>query len=285
MNYPSIPVSQENLAALAARYVSQSRELHTTEMLKLAFSCIDLTTLNATDTITHVAAFAQKVNLFEREFPGFPPVAALCTFPNVVSVVRENLAVAGVKIASVAGGFPSSMTFLDLKVEEARLAVLQGADEIDMVLPLWAFLGGNTGVCLREIRAVKTAIGDARLKVILETGLLADPEKIWTASWLALEGGADIIKTSTGKTPVSATPEAAILMSLAIKYWYQATGEMRGLKPAGGIVTSSDALIYLTIVREILGQQWMNNHLFRIGASRLSNNLLSDILERETLYF
>jgi len=177
------------------------------------------------------------------------------------------------------------MTFKEIKIEEARMAVIHGADEIDIVLPLWAFLEGNFQYCKDEIMAIKNVIGDTRLKVILESGILSGPEKIWQASLISLEAGADFIKTSTGKMPVSATPEAAFVMCHALKYWYQITGTMKGFKAAGGISKSPEAMIYLTMVGEILGEPWLNNQLFRIGASRLANSLLSDILEKPTVHF
>lgn len=259
--------------------------LRSAELYRLAFSCIDLTTLNQTDTVSHVAAFTQRVNSFVREFPGIDSVAAICVFPNMASVVRENLAVEGVQIAAVAGGFPSSMTFAEVKAEEARMAVLSGAGEVDIVLPLWAFLEENYDYCRREISLVKQSIGDAHLKVILESGILADPEKIWKASLLSLEAGAGFIKTSTGKMAVSATPEAAIVMCHALKYWHETTGEKRGFKPAGGISVAGEAMVYVTIVEDILGREWLDNHLFRIGASRLANDLLTRITGRDTSYF
>jgi len=285
MKFPSLPVKPEHLSAEAKRFAETAESLKTPEMLKTLFSCIDLTTLNPTDTVSSVAAFTGKVNSFELEFSGLPNVAAICTYPNMTSVVRENLAVENVRIAAVAGGFPSSMTFAEIKVEEARLAVIHGADEIDMVLPLWAFLEGNPEYCRDEIVAVKKAVGEAHLKVILESGVLSDPEKIWQASRLSLEAGADFIKTSTGKMPVSATPEAAIVMCYAIRFWHETTGKSAGFKPAGGISKTSEALLYAAIVKEILGEYWLDNRLFRIGASRLSNHLLSEILGKETAHF
>ncbi len=286
MNYPAINFDPQELPALTVKYREMvASGLPGSESLKRAFSCIDLTTLNATDTVSVVAVFTQKVNSFRLEFPGLPNVAAICVYPNMASVVRENLADGHVKVAAVAGGFPSSMTFLPLKEEEARLAVINGAEEIDIVLPLWAFLEDNFDYCIKEIKAIKTAIGDAHLKVILETGAISDPVSIWKASLLSLEAGADFIKTSTGKMPVAATPEAAIVMCNALKYWYGKTGEKRGFKPAGGIVSSTDAMVYLAIVKDILGEEWLNNQLFRIGASRLANNLLSDILGLQVSHF
>jgi len=285
MELPALPIQKKELAELSVHFIEDSKTMFSVEMLKLAFSCIDLTSLNATDTVSHIAAFVHKVNHFQLEFSGFRNVGAICVYPNMTSVVKENLAAEGVQIASVAGGFPSSMTFIDIKIEEARQAVIHGADEIDIVLPLWAFLEGDSGYCQDEIRSVKKAIGDAHLKVILETGTLQDPDKIWQASLLSLDAGADFIKTSTGKISVSATPEAAIIMCKALAYWFETTGEMRGFKPAGGIVNSSDALVYMAIVKGILGDRWLGNQYFRIGASRLANNLLTDILDRNIAYF
>jgi deoxyribose-phosphate aldolase len=285
MNIPPFSIQKDELSAEVLRIEKESKSNLTPEMLKLALSCLDLTTLNPTDTVSLVADFTAKVNSFEQEFPGMPHVAAICVYPNMTSVVRENLAVTSVKIAAVAGGFPSSMTFKSVKAEEARLAVLQGADEIDVVLPLWAFLECNFDYCLEEIKAIKNAIGETHLKVIIESGVLADSEKIWQASLLSLRAGADFIKTSTGKMPVSATPEAAVIMCHALKYWHETTGEKKGFKPAGGISQPEDALLYLTIARNILGVEWVSNHHFRIGASRLANHLLSQILHRPINHF
>lgn len=285
MNFPSLPFRKEEPALMAASFAGKCRELYSGDILEKALSFIDLTTLNPTDTVSSVASLTHRVNSFQLEFPHLPHVSALCVYPNMVSVVKENLAVKGVAVASVAGNFPSSMTFRELKAEEARLAVLNGADEIDVVLPLWAFLEENYEWCLEEIKMIKTAVGDACLKVIIESGVLQDPEKIWRASVISLEGGADFIKTSTGKLPVSATPEAAVVMCHALKYWYEHTGEIRGFKPAGGIKDTASALIYISVVREILGDEWLNGSRFRIGASSLVNNLISDILNQKINYF
>ncbi len=252
---------------------------------ELAFSCIDLTTLNSTDTVSHVKAFTERVNDFENDYPSLSNVAAICVYPNMVRTVKENLNDDNVNIAAVAGGFPGSMSFIEVKVKEARMAVDYGADEIDIVLPLWAFMDGNDLICREEVATIKQAIGDAHLKVILETGAIAEPEQIRHASFLAMEAGADFIKTSTGKITLAATPEAAMEMCLAIKDYHKKTGKKIGFKPAGGISTSEDAILYLTIVKEILGEEWMTPSLFRIGASRLANNLLSDILDEKVKYF
>lgn len=277
MKFPNITFDINNLQNDTERYISKAKQLKQPEMLKLALSCIDLTTLNSTDTVSHVAEFTMKVNAFPSHFSELPNVAAICVYPNMATVVRENLAAEDVKVAAVAGGFPSSMTFEEIKIREAQLSVIQGADEIDIVLPLWAFLENNFDYCAHEISAIKTAIGDAHLKVILETGALSNAQNIWDASMLALQSGADFIKTSTGKMPVSATPQAAIVMCHALKYWHETTGEKRGFKPAGGISSVDDAILYIAIVHDILGKDWLSNKLFRIGASRLANNLISEI--------
>lgn len=260
-------------------------EYNTDENKKLAFSFIDLTTLNSTDTIPHVTQFSQKVNQFATDYPDMPNVAAICVYPNMVETVENTLELPEVNIASVAGGFPSSMTFTSIKAEEAEIAVKKGADEIDIVLSLSNFLADDFQAAHDDIFEIKKAIGDAHLKVILETGALTTPEDIWKASVLAINAGADFIKTSTGKISPAATPMAAFVMCSAIAYHYEETGIKIGFKPAGGISTSEDALIYLAIVKEILGNEWLCPELFRIGASRLANNLLSDILGKEIKYF
>ena len=253
--------------------------------LQLAFSCIDLTTLNSTDTQSRVSRFTEQVNNFYNDYPALPHVAAICVYPNMVQTVKNILNVRGVKIAAVAGGFPSSMTFTELKAEEARLAVEAGAGEVDVVLPLWAFLDGKDDLCKEEIETIKVAIGDAHLKVILESGVLAEPEVIERAAILAMEAGADFIKTSTGKVSPAATPEAALVMCRAVKAFYERTGKQVGFKPAGGISTTEEAVLYLTIVKEVLGDAWLTPDLFRIGASRLANSLLSSISGRVITYF
>ena len=254
------------------------------ELVETVLSCIDLTTLNPTDTISSVKAFTEKVNQFSSKYSGIKNVAAICVYPNMTKTVKETLKVSGVHIAAVAGGFPSSMTFADIKIEEARLAVAAGADEIDIVLPLWAFLEGDYQTCTHEISAIKKAIGSAHLKVILESGALS-PDQIWQASLLSMEAGADFIKTSTGKLPQAASPEAALIMCLAIKQYYEETDRKIGFKAAGGIVTPENAMLYLTIVQEILGTEWLTPELFRIGASRLANNLLEKITGSEAKHF
>lgn len=258
---------------------------NTVEYKKLALSLIDLTTLNSTDTVEHVRGFTEKVNEFPNHFEGIENVAAICVYPNMVATVEEALQLPEVNIASVSGGFPSSMTFTQVKVQETKLALKAGADEIDIVLALSSFLADDFQAAHDDIFAIKACMGDAQLKVILETGALKTPENIWKASLLAMNAGADFIKTSTGKLDPAATPLAAYIMCTAIALHFETTGEKIGFKPAGGIVTSGDALIYLAIVNEILGDEWMNPKLFRIGASRLANNLLTEITGKEVKYF
>ncbi len=263
----------------------QAKENNTKTMQELAFSCIDLTTLSHTDTVSSVTEFSQRVNDFANDYPQLPNVGAICVHPNMVNVVKKELVADGVNIAAVAGGFPASQTFIEIKTMEAALAVEDGADEIDIVLSLSNFLDGNEDASAEEISLIKEAIGSAHLKVILESGTLHNPELIYKASMLAICAGADFIKTSTGKTEPAATPEAAIAMCIAIKDYYIQTGKKIGFKPAGGISTTEDAILYLTIVKSILGEEWLNPSLFRIGASRLANHLLSSITNEQVKYF
>lgn len=285
LKIPSFHFNNNQIQDYLNKILQKGPEMEKLYSLKLAFSCIDMTTLNATDTTGKVAEIAQKANFFPEKFPGLPNLAAICVFPNLVSTVREILAAPNVKIASVAGGFPSSMTYLKLKVEEARMAVVNGADEIDIVFPLWAFYSKDYLYCYKEVREIKKTIGDIPLKVILESGVLVDPGKIWDASIISLEAGADFIKTSTGKQGEGATVEAAFVMCMAVKWWYEKRKEKRGFKVAGGISDSGQVLEYLSIVNEILGEEWMDKNLFRIGTSKLANNLLSDIQGRRVGYF
>ena len=272
---------QDKLAALKLKVEGNN----TREMQLFAFSCIDLTSLNITDTKSHVKAFTERVNDFSNDFPNLPNVASICVFPNLARTVKENLFDDRVNITAVTGSFPTSMSFIELKVKEAQMAVDQGANEIDIILPLWAFLDENEVNCREEIISIKEAIGEAHLKVILETGALCDDDLIDKASMLAMESGADFIKTSTGKMKPAATPEAAIVMCEAINNFYHKTGKRTGFKPAGGISTTDDAILYITIVREILGDGWLNPTLFRIGASRLANHILGDLLGEKVKYF
>jgi deoxyribose-phosphate aldolase len=246
-------------------------------VLMSILNSIDLTSLNTADTKSNIIHLTGKVNSFQSRFTNIPNVAAICVYPNFVSVVKEKLTAKNVKIASVAGGFPASQTFRSLKVKECKMAIEAGADEIDIVLPIGAFLGNDYSQVAEEIREIKESIGDRQLKVIVESGLLGNYEQIFRASMIAMDAGADFIKTSTGKTNISATPEAAYVMCRAISDFYSETGIKVGFKAAGGIVTAADALIYHQIINHCPGPGWLNNKLFRIGASRLANNILSEI--------
>ena len=246
-------------------------------LLMSLLNMVDLTSLNTTDNKSHIIHFTGKVNSFSGRFSNIPNVAAICVFPNFVSVVKEKLTARNVRIASVAGSFPTSQTFRSIKVTEVKMAVEAGADEIDIVIPVGAFLGNDFASVADEIREIKGAIGSKLLKVIVESGLLGDFEHIFRASMIAMDAGADFIKTSTGKTAVSATPEAAFVMCRAISDFYSETGIRVGFKAAGGIATPTDAINYYQIVKYCLGDDWLNNSLFRIGASKLANNILTEI--------
>lgn len=264
---------------------ASSSQLNSRKWYELALSCIDLTTLNSTDSAVQGEKMAGKVTGFANEFPGIPNVAAICVYPTLIDSVKKHLRAPGVKLAAVAAGFPSSQTFLEVKVLEIKMAVENGAQEIDIVLNLGDFLTEDYPSVLHEISTLKRACGSAHLKVILETGALKSYSKIWRGSILAMQGGADFIKTSTGKLEPAATPEAAWVMCTAIKQYHEHTNIKVGFKAAGGIVETADALKYIAIVKKILGVEWLNNNLLRIGASRLANNLLSSVKNESVLYF
>jgi deoxyribose-phosphate aldolase len=277
-SYP-LPFNSAQVESTVSEAKQKAVHMHNIEYLKLAFSLIDLTTLNATDQYSKGVQFATRVNDFKKQYSNMPDVAAICVYPPLVKAVASTLSIPGVGIASVAAGFPSSQTYIDVKVLECEKAVQDGATEIDIVISLGTWLSGDYQTVYDEIKMIKKAIKNAHLKVILETGALSSIENIWNASIISMEAGADFIKTSTGKMEPAATPEAAYVMCEAIKAFKQKTGKIIGLKPAGGMVVSSDALLYLAIVEMVLGKEWMNNKLFRLGASRLANNLVKDILE------
>ena len=340
---------------------------HTEEVKKFLFHCIDLTTLNTTDSDESVMKFTQKVNQFDEEFPDLENVAAICVYPNFAEIVKSTLEVEDVKIACVSAGFPSSQTFTEVKVAETAMALMEGADEIDIVISVGKFLSGDyenmceeiqelKDVCkehhmkviletgalksasnimkasilsmysgadfiktstgkqqpaatpegadeidivisvgkflsgdyenmCEEIQELKDVCKEHHMKVILETGALKSASNIMKASILSMYSGADFIKTSTGKQQPAATPEAAYVMCRAIKEYYDKTGNKVGFKPAGGINTVNDAVIYYTIVKEVLGEEWLNNQWFRLGTSRLANLLLSDIKGMEMKFF
>jgi len=252
--------------------------------LKNIFNCIDLTSLNTWDNNISIKNMVDKVNEFNSKY-NYKNVAAICVFPNFAETVKTNLKDKNINIAVVAGGFPASQTFLSVKIAECDLAVSKGANEVDIVLSVGRFNTEQYQDVFNEIFLIKQTIGKAHLKVILETGLHNSYNKIYHASYIAMEAGADFIKTSTGKLQPAATPEAAYVMTKAIKDYFDKTGRKVGFKPAGGISKSEDALIYYNIVRYNLGEEWLNNKLFRIGASSLANNILSDLENKEIKFF
>ena len=273
---------QARVASIIEKKVAEN---NTEEVKKLLFNCIDLTTLNSTDSDESVMKFTEKVNKFDDEFPDLKNVAAICVYPNFAEVVKNTLDVDGINIACVSAGFPSSQTFIEVKIAETAMALMEGADEIDIVISIGKFLSGDYETMCEEIQELKDTCKERHLKVILETGALKTASNIKKASILSMYSGADFIKTSTGKQQPAATPEAAYVMCEAIKEYYEKTGNKIGFKPAGGINTVNDALIYYTIVKEILGEEWLNNDLFRLGTSRLANLLLSDIKGEDIKFF
>lgn len=272
-------------AAVEKILADHLEENKTMEVYKFLFNTIDLTTLNATDSPQSVAKFVERVNDFDNEHPELKNVAAICVYPCFTPVVRTVLDVSDVEIAAVSGGFPSSQTFPEVKIAETALAVEGGADEIDIVFNLGNYLDNDYESVCDEIIEIKHSCRDARLKVILETGALQSAANIKKASVLSMYSGADFLKTSTGKGYPGATLEAAYVMASCIKDYYDRTGTMVGFKASGGISTTEDAVAYYTIIKEVLGEQWLTNEYFRIGASRLANNLLSDILGTPTKFF
>ena len=262
-----------------------SKENHTLDVKKFLFNCIDLTTLKETDNDEYVMKFTQKVNQFDEEYPDLKNVAAICVYPCFAEIVRDTLEVENVNVACVSGGFPSSQTYAEVKIVETALAIKDGADEIDIVISVGKYLAGDYESMCDEIDEIKETCKDHTLKVILETGALKHASDIKKASLLSLYAGGDFIKTSTGKIAVSATPEAAYVMCQAIKEYYEQTGIKKGFKAAGGINTVQDAINYYTIVKEVLGEEWLNNSLFRLGTSRLANLLLSEIVGKEVKFF
>ena len=260
-------------------------ENDTKEVKKFLLGSVELTTLKTTDSDESVLKFTEKVNEFEEKYPDLPHVATICVYPCFASIVSKSLEVEGVEVACVSGSFPSSQALLEIKIAETALALKDGATEIDMVMSVGKFLSGDYETVCDEISEMKATCGDHKLKVILETGCLKTADNIKKASILSMYAGADYIKTSTGKESPAATPEAAYVMCQAIKEYYEKTGIQIGFKPAGGMNTVHDALVYYTIVKEVLGEKWLTNQWLRLGTSRLANQLLSDILDEEVKFF
>lgn len=270
---------EERVARFCSRSIKKESKV---QALKLALSMIDLTTLEGQDTHGKVTQLCQKAIHVHDTLPGLPHVAAVCVYPTMVGVARQALRGHDIKIASVATAFPSGMAPLGVKLEETRHAVQEGADEVDMVISRGAFLEGEYGRVFDEIIAIKEACGQARLKVILETGELGTLDRVRRASTLAMHAGADFIKTSTGKIQPAATLPVTLVMLQAIRDYYHATGRRVGMKPAGGISRAKQAIQYLVMLRETLGEGWLTPEWFRFGASSLVNDILMQLEKQST---
>lgn len=279
-------IKDEEVKAAVEKIIAEKvPENDTPEVKKFLLGSVELTSLRTTDNEENILAMVEKVNRFDKEYPELPHVATICTYPNFAKLVSESLEVDGVQVVNVSGSFPSSQTFIEVKVAEASLAVKDGATEIDIVMPVGKYLSGDYEGVADEIGEQKQACGECPMKVILETGCLPSMSDVKKASIIAMYAGADYIKTSTGKEKVSATPEAAYVMCQAIKEYYDQTGIQIGLKPAGGINTVRDAVTYYTIMKEVLGEKWLTNKWFRMGTSRLTNLLISELVGKEVKFF
>ena len=279
-------LNDEEIGAKVARFIEKKvPENDTLEVKKVLMGSVELTTLKTTDSEESVLAFTERVNAFEDAYPDLPHVATICVYPCFAQIVSQSLEVEGVEVACVSGSFPSSQAVMEVKTVETALALRDGATEIDIVMSVGKFLSGDYETVCDEIGELKAICGNRKMKVILETGLLGSAENIKKASILAMYAGADYIKTSTGKEKPAATPEAAYVMCQAIKEYYEKTGIQIGFKPAGGLNTVHDALVYYTIVKEVLGEKWLTNQWLRLGTSRLANLLLSEVVGEETKFF
>ena len=282
----NLDISDEEVREAVKKIITEKVHANDTpEVKQFLMGSVELTTLKTTDSDESVLAFTERVNEFDEKYPNLPHVATICVYPRFAKIVSETLEVDGVEIACVSGSFPSSQALIEVKTVETSLAIKDGATEIDMVQSVGAFLSGDYETVSDEIQQMKEACGDHKLKVILETGCLKTAQNIKTASLLAMYSGADYIKTSTGKLEPAATPEAAYVMCQAIKEYYDETGIQIGFKPAGGLNSVMDALIYYTIVKEVLGEKWLTNQWFRMGTSRLANMLLSEVIGKEVKFF
>ena len=276
-------VDQVGIEERAARFTKRSIKKETkVNGLLLTLNMIDLTTLEGKDSEGKVKQMCYKAMHLMDSYPGLPTVAAVCVYPSMVKTAKKATEGSGIKIASVATGFPSGQAPRDVKIRDTKYAVAQGADEVDMVISRGKFLEGEYNYVFDEIATIKEACGDARLKVILETGELVTYDKVRKASDIAMYAGADFIKTSTGKVVPAATMPVTLVMLEAIREFYYKTGKMIGMKPAGGISKSKLALHYLVMLNEILGEDWMNNHWFRFGASSLANDVLMQLMKEKT---
>ena len=279
-------LNDSEIAAKVAEIIEKKvPENDTLAVKRFLMGSVELTTLKTTDSEESVLAFTEKVNKFEDAYPELPHVATICVYPCFAKIVSQSLEVEGVEVACVSGSFPSSQALIEIKTVETALALKDGATEIDIVMSVGKYLSGDYETLCDEISELKAICGDRKMKVILETGLLPSASDIKKASRLAMYSGADYIKTSTGKEKPAATPEAAYVMCQAIKEYYDKTGIQIGFKPAGGLNTVHDALVYYTIVKEVLGEKWLTNQWLRLGTSRLANLLLSEVLGEETKFF
>lgn len=280
-------IKDEDIKATVEEIIANKvAENDTVEVKKFLFGSVELTSLNTADTEEKILAMVEKVNSFAHDYSDMPHVATVVTYPSFTKLVRNTLEVDGVNIANVSGCFPSSQARMEVKVAETALAIQDGADEIDIVMPVGKFLSEDYEGVAEDIMELKSTCGEEiPMKVILETGDLLNCSNIKKASILSMYAGADYIKTSTGKEKISATPEAVYVMCTAIKEYFEETGNKIGLKPAGGLNTVQDALIYYTIVKEVLGEEWLTNKMFRLGTSRLANLLLSAVQGKEVKYF
>ena len=282
----NLDINDDEVKAAVKKIIAERvHENDTMEVKKFLFGSIELTSLKTTDSDESIMAFTERVNQFDEQYANLPHVATICVYPCFAKTVSETLEVDGVEIACVSGSFPSSQALIEVKVAETLLAVKDGATEIDIVMPVGKFLSGDYESLCDDISEMKQACSEAAMKVILETGCLVTASNIKKASILSMYAGADYIKTSTGKEKISATPEAAYVMCQAIKEYYDETGIQIGFKPAGGINSVMDAMIYYTIVKEVLGEKWLTNKWFRLGTSRLANLLLSEIEGTEVKFF
>ena len=278
-------ITDEEVKAAVKKIIEKVPENDTPEVKKFMFGSICLTTLTTQDSDESVLRLVEKVNQFADEYPAMPHVATVVTYPRFAKLVAESLEVDGVIPTVVSGAFPSSQATIEIKVAETALAVRDGARNVDIVMHVGQFLSGDYETVCDEIREMKAACGKVPMKVILETGDLGSCANIKKASILSMYAGADYIKTSTGKEKISATPEAAYVMCQAIKEYFQKTGIRVGFKPAGGINSVMDALTYYTIVKEVLGEDWLTNYYFRLGTSRLANLILSELEGKEVKFF
>lgn len=279
-------INDKEIAAKVAEIIEKKvPENMTQEVKRFLMGSVELTSLKTTDSEESILKFTEKVNEFDNTYPDLPHVATICVYPCYAKIVSQSLEVEGVEVACVSGSFPSSQALLEVKVAETALAIKDGATEIDIVMSVGKFQSGDYETVCDEISELKAVCGEKKMKVILETGCLANGTEIKKASLLSMFAGADYIKTSTGKEKVAATPEAAYIMCQAIKEFYAKTGIQIGFKPAGGINTVKDAVTYYTIVKEVLGEKWLTNQYLRLGTSRLANLLLSEVLGENVKFF